>query len=181
VVGEPVNGQEAVARVAELGPDVVLMEVRMRVMDGLQATRAITAGGDGGPRVLVLTTFGLDDYVYEALWSGASGFLLKDASAGELAEAVRMVAASVAFRRGGLRGADLVQQRGRAPAGAPALVSGRQRVRGGGGGQRAEHGRPRAGAGPAGGRAEAGIGGGRAGRGGVRGGRARPGDPAAAR
>src|SRR6201992_2207862 len=93
VVGEAVNGQEAVTRVAELGPDVVLMDVRMPVMDGLQATRAIMAGGDGGPRVLVLTTFDLDDYVYEALRSGASGFLLKDASAGELAEAVRVVAA----------------------------------------------------------------------------------------
>ena len=59
---------------------------------GLQATRQITAAGDGAPRVLVLTTFDLDDYVYEALRSGASGFLLKDASAGELAEAVRVAA-----------------------------------------------------------------------------------------
>ncbi len=67
VVGEAVNGQEAIARVAELGPDVILMDVRMPVMDGLQATRQITAAGDGAPRVLVLTTFDLDDYVYEAL------------------------------------------------------------------------------------------------------------------
>ena len=93
VVGEAVNGQEAIARVAELRPDVILMDVRMPVLDGLQATRQITAAGDGAPRVLVLTTFDLDDYVYEALRSGASGFLLKDASAGELAEAVRVVAA----------------------------------------------------------------------------------------
>ena len=81
VVGEAVNGQEAIARVAELRPDVILMDVRMPVLDGLQATRQITAA-DGAPRVLVLTTFDLDDYVYEALRAGASGFLLKDASAG---------------------------------------------------------------------------------------------------
>jgi DNA-binding NarL/FixJ family response regulator len=92
VVGEAVNGQEAVARAAQLRPDVILMDVRMPVMDGLQATRQITAM-DGGPRVLVLTTFDLDDYVYQALRWGASGFLLKDASARELAEAVRVVAA----------------------------------------------------------------------------------------
>ncbi len=96
VVGEAVNGQEAIARAAELGPDVILMDVRMPVMDGLQATRQITAA-DGAPRVLVLTTFDLDDYVYEALRAGASGFLLKDASAGELAEAVRVVAAGDAL------------------------------------------------------------------------------------
>jgi len=66
VVGEAVNGQEAVARVAELCPDVILMDVRMPVLDGLQATRQITAA-NGAPRVLVLTTFDLDDYVYEAL------------------------------------------------------------------------------------------------------------------
>ena len=97
VVGEAVNGQEAIARVAELRPDVILMDVRMPVLDGLQATRQITAAGDGAPKVLVLTTFDLDDYVYEALRSGASGFLLKDASAGELAEAVRVVAAGDAL------------------------------------------------------------------------------------
>jgi DNA-binding NarL/FixJ family response regulator len=96
VVGEAVNGKEAVDRVAELGPDVILMDVRMPVMDGLQATRAI-ASVDGAPRVLVRRTFVLDDYVYEALRAGASGFLLKDASAGELAEAVRVVAAGDAL------------------------------------------------------------------------------------
>jgi DNA-binding NarL/FixJ family response regulator len=96
VVGEAVNGQEAVARVAELCPDVILMDVRMPVLDGLQATRQITAV-NGAPRVLVLTTFDLDDYVYEALRAGASGFLLKDASAGELAAAVRVVAAGDAL------------------------------------------------------------------------------------
>jgi DNA-binding NarL/FixJ family response regulator len=92
VIGEAVNGQEAIARAVQLRPDVILMDVRMPVMDGLQATREITAI-DGGPRVLVLTTFDLDDYVYQALRWGASGFLLKDASARELAEAVRVVAA----------------------------------------------------------------------------------------
>jgi len=96
VIGEAVNGQEAIARAAELRPDVILMDVRMPVLHGLQATRQITAA-DGAPKVLVLTTFDLDDYVYEALRSGASGFLLKDASAGELAEAVRVVAAGDAL------------------------------------------------------------------------------------
>jgi DNA-binding NarL/FixJ family response regulator len=96
VVGEAVNGQEAIARAAELRPDVMLMDVRMPVLDGLQATRQVAAM-DGAPRVLVLTTFDLDDYVYEALRARASGFLLKDASAGELAEAVRVVAAGDAL------------------------------------------------------------------------------------
>ena len=96
VVGEAVNGQEAITRAIQLRPDVILMDVRMPVMDGLQATRQITAM-DGAPRVLVLTTFDLDDYVYQALRWGASGFLLKDASARELAEAVRVVAAGDAL------------------------------------------------------------------------------------
>ena len=92
VIGEAVNGQDAVASAAELRPDVILMDVRMPVLDGLQATRTITRMDDP-PRILILTTFDLDDYVFEALRAGASGFLLKDASAGELAEAVRVVAA----------------------------------------------------------------------------------------
>ena len=96
VIAEAVNGEEAIARAAELHPDVILMDVRMPVLDGLQATRVITEMDDA-PKVLVLTTFDLDDYVYEALRSGASGFLLKDASAGELAEAVRLVAAGDAL------------------------------------------------------------------------------------
>jgi DNA-binding NarL/FixJ family response regulator len=96
VVAEAVNGEEAMARAAELHPDVILMDVRMPVLDGLQATRVITAMADA-PKVLVLTTFDLDDYVYEALRAGASGFLLKDASARELADAVRLVAAGDAL------------------------------------------------------------------------------------
>lgn len=96
VVAEAANGKEAVAQASELRPDVVLMDVRMPVLDGLQATRLITAL-PVPPKVLVLTTFDLDDYVYEALRSGASGFLLKDASAGELAAAVRLVAAGDAL------------------------------------------------------------------------------------
>jgi DNA-binding NarL/FixJ family response regulator len=96
VIGEAVNGQEAIAQAREQRPDVILMDVRMPVLDGLQATRAITAMPDP-PKILVLTTFDLDDYVYEALRSGASGFLLKDASATELANAVRLVAAGEAL------------------------------------------------------------------------------------
>jgi DNA-binding NarL/FixJ family response regulator len=96
VIGEAVNGQEAIVRAAQLRPDVMLMDVRMPVLDGLQATREITAM-PGAPRVLVLTTFDLDDYVYQALRWGASGFLLKDASARELADAVRIVAAGDAL------------------------------------------------------------------------------------
>jgi DNA-binding NarL/FixJ family response regulator len=96
VVGEAVNGEEAVAKAAELRPDVILMDVRMPVLDGLEATRLVTAAAEH-PSVLVLTTFDLDDYVYEALRAGASGFLLKDASAQELATAVRVVAAGEAL------------------------------------------------------------------------------------
>jgi DNA-binding NarL/FixJ family response regulator len=96
VVGEAVNGQEAITQAAQLRPDVILMDVRMPVLDGLKATREITALPDP-PKILVLTTFDLDDYVYEALRSGASGFLLKDASATELANAVRLVAAGDAL------------------------------------------------------------------------------------
>ncbi|MEU9834055.1 response regulator transcription factor [Streptosporangium sp. NPDC048047] len=97
VVGEAADGREAVARTAELRPDVVLMDVRMPVMDGLAATRAILEADGPKPKVLILTTFDLDDYVYEALRAGASGFLLKDASAQQLAEAVRVVASGDAL------------------------------------------------------------------------------------
>ncbi|GGW62481.1 DNA-binding response regulator [Streptomyces lucensis JCM 4490] len=96
VVGQAVDGRDAIARVAELVPDVVLMDIRMPELGGIEATRRITAEHPG-IRVLVLTTFDLDEYVYEALRAGAAGFLLKDASADQLAEAVRVVAAGDAL------------------------------------------------------------------------------------
>ena len=91
VVGEAANGSEAVALVEELTPDVVLMDVRMPVLDGLEATRRVVAAG-GPTRVIVLTTYDVDDAVYAALRAGASGFLLKDARPADLVEAVRVVA-----------------------------------------------------------------------------------------
>jgi DNA-binding NarL/FixJ family response regulator len=96
VVGEAVNGREAVERVRELAPDVVLMDIRMPELNGIEATRAVVAA-DGRTKVLVLTTFDLDEYVYQALRAGASGFLLKDASARQLADGVRVVAAGEAL------------------------------------------------------------------------------------
>lgn len=99
VVGLASNGDEAVRLCRQLAPDVVLMDVRMPVMDGLAATRQVLGAGPGsaGPRVIVLTTFDLDEYVYEALRAGASGFVLKDASGEELVQAVRVVAAGGAL------------------------------------------------------------------------------------
>ncbi|MEU6974587.1 MULTISPECIES: response regulator transcription factor [unclassified Streptomyces] len=96
VVGEAVNGREAVAQVAALHPDVVLMDIRMPELNGIDATREIVAA-DADAKVLVLTTFDLDEYVYQALRAGASGFLLKDASARQLADGVRVVAAGEAL------------------------------------------------------------------------------------
>ncbi|OYD69346.1 response regulator [Rhodococcus sp. OK302] len=93
VIGDAPNGKVAVAEVARLRPDVVLMDVRMPEMNGLEAARLIlAAGGEPPVRVLMLTTFDIDDYVYEALSLGASGFMLKDAPAEELIRAVRVVA-----------------------------------------------------------------------------------------
>ncbi|MEU4179507.1 response regulator transcription factor [Streptomyces sp. NPDC026589] len=97
VVGQAVNGLDAVDKVAELAPDVVLMDIRMPELGGIEATRRITSPEGSTVKVLVLTTFDLDEYVYEALRAGASGFLLKDASAEELAHAVRVVAAGDAL------------------------------------------------------------------------------------
>jgi DNA-binding NarL/FixJ family response regulator len=91
VVGEAADGREALAMARELRPDVVLMDVRMPGMDGLEATRRLLSGGEA-PRVLMLTTFDLDEYVYDALRAGASGFLLKDVRPEQLADAVRVVA-----------------------------------------------------------------------------------------
>jgi DNA-binding NarL/FixJ family response regulator len=92
VVGEASNGSEAVEVVSRLQPDVTLMDIRMPVLDGIAATRTVLEHGSR-TRVLVLTTFDLDEYVFEALRAGASGFLLKDAPAEELSAAIRVVAA----------------------------------------------------------------------------------------
>jgi DNA-binding NarL/FixJ family response regulator len=98
VVGQAADGADAVRQTRQLEPDVVLMDVRMPVLDGLAATRQIlSAAGPARPRVLMLTTFDLDEYVYAALRAGASGFPLKDATAAELIHAVRVVAAGDAL------------------------------------------------------------------------------------
>jgi DNA-binding NarL/FixJ family response regulator len=98
VVGEAVDGREAVALARELNPDVVLMDIRMPELDGIEATRRIAErAAEGGPRILMLTTFDLNEYVYKALRAGASGFLLKDVPAQQLAAGVRMVAAGEAL------------------------------------------------------------------------------------
>jgi len=92
VVGEAANGKQVLAIARELKPDVVLMDIRMPEMDGLEATRRLVDSPEA-PRVLMLTTFDLNEYVYEAMKSGASGFLLKDVRPEQLADAVRTVAA----------------------------------------------------------------------------------------
>src|ERR1043165_962528 len=92
VVGEAGDGEEAIERVRELRPDVVLMDIRMPNMDGVEATARLTSGAiQPAPRVLVLTTFDLDEYVFGALRAGAAGFLLKDAPRERLVEAIRVV------------------------------------------------------------------------------------------
>jgi DNA-binding NarL/FixJ family response regulator len=91
VVGESEDGEQAVSAARSLRPDVILMDIRMPALDGIEATRRITAAWPGA-RVLILTTFGLDTYVYESLRAGASGFMLKDAPPEEIAAAVRVVA-----------------------------------------------------------------------------------------
>jgi DNA-binding NarL/FixJ family response regulator len=96
VVDEAADGEDAVAAARRLRPDVVLMDIRMPVLDGIEATRRIV-NAQPGTRVLILTTFGLDTYVYEALRAGASGFMLKDAPPEEIAAAVRIVASGEAL------------------------------------------------------------------------------------
>jgi DNA-binding NarL/FixJ family response regulator len=96
VLGTASDGAEAVQISRELRPDVVLMDVRMPGTDGIEATRQL-AGGTGWPRVIILTTFDLDEYVYDALCAGASGFLLKDVTAERLFDAVRVVAVGEAL------------------------------------------------------------------------------------
>ena len=97
VVGEAANGREAVDSVPRLRPDVVVMDIRMPVMDGVEATRRLTASDDAAPRVLVLTTFDTDEHVVEALRAGASGFLLKDVTPSDFVTAIRVVASGEAL------------------------------------------------------------------------------------
>ena len=96
VVGEAGNGEEAVALARQVRPEIVLMDIRMPVLDGIEATRRIVRSQPAS-RVLILTTFGLDTYVYDALRAGASGFMLKDAPPEEIAAAVRIVASGDAL------------------------------------------------------------------------------------
>jgi RNA polymerase sigma factor (sigma-70 family) len=97
VVGTAADGAEAIRISHQQAPDVVLMDIRMPGMDGIEATRRLTRAGGGGPRVLILTTFDLDEYVYDAIRAGASGFLLKDVTAERLFDAVRVIAAGDAL------------------------------------------------------------------------------------
>ena len=101
VVATAADGRQAVQLSRRLQPDVVLMDIRMPGMDGIEATRQL-AGGADGPRVLVLTTFDLDEYVYDALRAGASGFLLKDVTAERLIDAVRIIAGGDALLSPGI-------------------------------------------------------------------------------
>ena len=97
VVGEAPDGAVAVELAARHRPDVILMDIRMPVLDGIAATRQVTEAGPDAPKVVILTTFDLDDYVYEALRAGASGFLLKEAPRADLIAAVRVAAAGDAL------------------------------------------------------------------------------------
>ena len=120
VVGEAADGRQAIHAAGRLRPDVVLMDVRMPELDGIAATRAIVESG-GGARVLVLTTFDLDEYVYDALAAGASGFLLKDVGPEQLAAAIRVVAAGDALLAPSVtrRLVDELARSGRRPVPAP--------------------------------------------------------------
>src|SRR5687768_3252177 len=97
VVAEAEDGLDAVEAAARAKPNVAIVDIRMPRLDGIEATRRIVASSDESVRVLILTTFGLDEYVYEALRAGASGFMLKDAPPEDLVEAVRVVATGAAL------------------------------------------------------------------------------------
>jgi DNA-binding NarL/FixJ family response regulator len=118
VVAEAENGEEAVAAAARRRPDVVLMDIRMPVLDGIEATRRIVRER-AATRVLILTTFGLDTYVYDALRAGASGFMLKDAPPEEIAAAVRIVASGEALLAPAVTRAVIEEFARREPAPAP--------------------------------------------------------------
>ncbi len=125
VVGEVSNGAEAIAEARRLRPDLVLMDIRMPILDGIEATRRITAG-QPATRVLILTTFGLDTYVYDALRAGASGFMLKDAPPEEIAAAVRIVASGEALLAPAVTRAvieEFARQKPAATSAPPAAVS----------------------------------------------------------
>jgi DNA-binding NarL/FixJ family response regulator len=119
VVGEAVDGEEAVAAARRLRPDVVLMDIRMPVLDGIEATRRIVRAQPGA-RVLILTTFGLDGYVYDALRAGASGFMLKDSPPEEIIAAVRIVASGEALLAPAVTRAVIEEFARQQPAAAPA-------------------------------------------------------------
>ncbi len=133
VIGEAADGSEAVTEVARLTPDVVLMDVRMPGVNGLEAAATILgAPSPTRPKVLMLTTFDVDDYVYEALRLGASGFLLKDAPADDLARAVRVVAGGDQLLAPSITRrfiADVVRRHGSSPRRSPRLeeLTGRER------------------------------------------------------
>lgn len=120
VVGDAVDGQDALSQVERLGPDVVLMDIRMPRMDGLEATRHLCAEGSG-TRVVVLTTFDLDEHVYAALSAGASGFLLKDAPASQLLHAIRVAVAGDALLAPSVTRRLIKRFTGGAPASRPEL------------------------------------------------------------
>ena len=120
VVGEAGDGEDAVAETRRLLPDVVLMDIRMPVLDGIEATRRITRA-QPNTRVLILTTFGLDGYVYDALHAGASGFMLKDAPPEEIAAAVRIVASGDALLAPAVTRAVIDEFARRQPVAAPVL------------------------------------------------------------
>jgi DNA-binding NarL/FixJ family response regulator len=117
VAGEAADGEDAVARARELRPEVVLMDIRMPVLDGIEATRRIAAA-QPATRVLILTTFGLDTYVFDALRAGASGFMLKDAPPEEIVAAIRIVASGDALLAPAVTRA-VVEEFARRPAGTP--------------------------------------------------------------
>jgi DNA-binding NarL/FixJ family response regulator len=125
VVGEAGTGAEAVEQARRTRPDVVLMDVRMPVMDGIEATRQITgSAATAGVRVLILTTFDLDEYVYSALRAGASGFLLKSTVPGDLLNAIRVIAAGDALLAPSVT-RRLVEEFARMPAAQPAVPPGK--------------------------------------------------------
>ncbi|QKW22447.1 response regulator transcription factor [Kitasatospora sp. NA04385] len=124
VVRTAADGTEAVRACREERPDLVLMDIRMPGTDGIEATRQLTADGPNPPRVLILTTFDLDEYVYEALRAGASGFLLKEVTAERLFEAVRVVAAGDALLAPGVTRRLIAEFAAMPPRDAPAPGAG---------------------------------------------------------